>query len=1370
MGKRFFAVKTAALAGLLSFAAVHGALAANPKNLITNGSFEETFDGVNYIPRGETKGGWYANWASATRKEGEGFGGSYGVYIADRSANYQGLEQPVDLKKGIEYKFSIKLRLPDGAEEKRMKLVIPSESYKEICTVTLKSGEWVEATGKYTPLEDKTGFKLMLMDASTPVLSAYYMDDYIVTSEYINDCVISISGDEIVKMPLSGDLTMDYTKSVKYKGADAPEGYDVSWSVDEEAESAGVSIEDGTLNVPEGFVTEESGEKTVYVSVEATDFGASKKQTKAVIIEPFSAQEITDPAANLCINGSFESDLGALGETWEGWWSPGTVTRVMSNESIAARRGSYYLKISGRNANSMSVMQRVNLKKGIPYKFSFYIRLPDGDADHTMNIVLPSESYRRLGSVSAKSGQWTRAEVKYIPSSELTGFRFMIIDASGVQNTFYLDEYTVTSNYIKDCTVDILGADSAIMPQSGAKSENYSVNVRYENSDITDFTAQWSVDEGAANAGVSIENGVLNIPEGFVTEESGEKTITLTVKVTDLGTAKTQTKEITVTPYISPQSIVEKEIAALLNTDVTDESLEAITKNLSLRTVGRYGAVIEWQSSDETIIKNDGTLLASDAQVHRVTLTATAKYDGASASKTFNLITSARDELIINGDFEQSFEGSDTIEKGKTKGSWFANWAEVRRMPGEGKDNSYGVYISGRSGRYQGIQQTVRLKKGRKYTISADLRLPDGRENHTFMLSSDANGTKLAEVTAKSGEWVTLSHTKICNADEDFTFWIFDSGNSVEPAYYIDNVTITFNSLNRVEIKCPDSFRKPQSGTKRVKLSAISYDRSESVVSAGVEWFAENAPHGVAVDGEFLTIDENADTGDFTLLAVAEYDGIVKSARKTVTIGEYLNEEAIVNTAAGQITWQSISDEAQTSVTKNLKPLANDVPVTYENAAYSVNVLWSSTDTSVISNTGEVTQNAFENKNARLTATLTLGEITKEISFDITVLKLSNLADNPGFEVSNQKWTGGTVTSEKSHGGANSYAVSAEALLENDYIRQDHIYHLSGYVMKENGGILNVVQTQNGEKIISDKSVAPSVWTLFNGDFARPGSGTFTFSFKMNGSFYLDDVVITDITDIYNDALTKCTEAETGRTAALIAQAREAAALLPECPRKDALILRINAITVYTPPQGGGGGGGGSTSYSPSIVKNDDINSAKTAFSDVKGHWAEEDISYLYNKGIVNGKTKELFEPESSVTRAELVALLVRSARQSGEADYSFKDTAPDAWYTGALKAAVKNGIVQNGESFRPNDSVTREEMAAMLMRTYRASGKSAAAESAGFNDDENISAWAAEDVKAAAGLKLLNGMPDGTFCPKETLTRAQAAAVIRRMYDLVTE
>lgn len=179
-------------------------------------------------------------------------------------------------------------------------------------------------------------------------------------------------------------------------------------------------------------------------------------------------------------------------------------------------------------------------------------------------------------------------------------------------------------------------------------------------------------------------------------------------------------------------------------------------------------------------------------------------------------------------------------------------------------------------------------------------------------------------------------------------------------------------------------------------------------------------------------------------------------------------------------------------------------------------------------------------------------------------------------------------------------------------------------------------------------------------------------------------------------------------------------------------------------------------------------------FSDVKNHWAKDDIAVVYQNGLMNGMSASTFEPETEVTRAMLATVLYRMAGSPKVSGASpFEDVKAGQWYTDAVIWAAANGIVKGcGDGkFLPDALATREQTATMLYRYARFAGcdmtQSAALST--FRDGAEVADYAAEPMRWAIGAGLIKGMTADTLCPRESATRAQLAALLRRFETIKT-
>lgn len=194
--------------------------------------------------------------------------------------------------------------------------------------------------------------------------------------------------------------------------------------------------------------------------------------------------------------------------------------------------------------------------------------------------------------------------------------------------------------------------------------------------------------------------------------------------------------------------------------------------------------------------------------------------------------------------------------------------------------------------------------------------------------------------------------------------------------------------------------------------------------------------------------------------------------------------------------------------------------------------------------------------------------------------------------------------------------------------------------------------------------------------------------------------------------------------------------------------------------------------------KKDDGGEAPAAqFDDIKGHWAEKFVESMIEKGLMNGVSENEFAPDTKLTRAMFVTILYRMENSPKTSASLFEDVENGAWYADAAAWANENGIV-NGISekeFAPDLNITREQMAAILYRYAKLKGvdgnSGESIDIHSFADFSDISEFAYEAIKYVVENKIMSGRTEDTINPKDTATRAEAAAVLSRINSaLVTE
>lgn len=171
-------------------------------------------------------------------------------------------------------------------------------------------------------------------------------------------------------------------------------------------------------------------------------------------------------------------------------------------------------------------------------------------------------------------------------------------------------------------------------------------------------------------------------------------------------------------------------------------------------------------------------------------------------------------------------------------------------------------------------------------------------------------------------------------------------------------------------------------------------------------------------------------------------------------------------------------------------------------------------------------------------------------------------------------------------------------------------------------------------------------------------------------------------------------------------------------------------------------------------------------FADVaKGSWYYEGVRYAYENGLMSGTGEGTFSPDLPTSRGMLVTILYRLAGSPAAGSASFTDVAQGQWYADGVAWASANGVVSGypDGSFRPNDTITREQMAAILYQYARIQGKldDSRADLSLFSDLDSLSAYAKEPMSWAVAQGLFSGVSADTLAPGGSTTRAQAAVIL---------
>ena len=213
-----------------------------------------------------------------------------------------------------------------------------------------------------------------------------------------------------------------------------------------------------------------------------------------------------------------------------------------------------------------------------------------------------------------------------------------------------------------------------------------------------------------------------------------------------------------------------------------------------------------------------------------------------------------------------------------------------------------------------------------------------------------------------------------------------------------------------------------------------------------------------------------------------------------------------------------------------------------------------------------------------------------------------------------------------------------------------------------------------------------------------------------------------------------------------------------------------------------GGGSGGGSSYHPSADSAEQDSTVQDCprdntcpaypYQDLNLRtWYHDGIHYCVENGLMNGTSGTTFSPNQPITRAMIVTILYRMEGSPAAELSSFADVAPTAYYASAVAWAQANGIVTGYSQtrFDPNNSITREQLAAIMHRyaKYRGVSTAASGSLSGYADAGQISSYAVEAMAWANSAGLITGTSGSSISPKANATRAQAAAIIYRFCDM---
>ncbi len=174
-----------------------------------------------------------------------------------------------------------------------------------------------------------------------------------------------------------------------------------------------------------------------------------------------------------------------------------------------------------------------------------------------------------------------------------------------------------------------------------------------------------------------------------------------------------------------------------------------------------------------------------------------------------------------------------------------------------------------------------------------------------------------------------------------------------------------------------------------------------------------------------------------------------------------------------------------------------------------------------------------------------------------------------------------------------------------------------------------------------------------------------------------------------------------------------------------------------------------------------------SGFTDTLSHWACDNIDYVVRQGLFSGVSTLEFKPNDKMTRAMLAVVLSRLGNDTENTTaHPYKDVSADAWFAKGVSFVYSKGICEPAEAFRPDDNITREEIADMLYRYAKVSGKTLGKAELNFADADKIDEDKREAFEYCVYAGIFKGNNDNTVNPDGEASRAEVSALLQRFVN----
>lgn len=656
------------------------------------------------------------------------------------------------------------------------------------------------------------------------------------------------------------------------------------------------------------------------------------------------------------------------------------------------------------------------------------------------------------------------------------------------------------------------------------------------------------------------------------------------------------------------------------------------------------------------------------------------------------------------------------------------------------------------------------------------VRMPDGvvfdSENNAFVIDSEAGDGS-----------ILLRAYSVFNPDNET----------------LKEITVSLRRPERLEFLGGEtSLYIPDLEGGMFEYPAMLYDQTDNEMTRekiiwSVEAKDDGSLDGISIDKDTgtLSVNSGAKSGTVIITAASENYGDV-TAQKEVELLYTDLRKAKEDLSEFKI------DTSQT-VTDNLALITT--------GAFGSAITWRSTDETLIKPDGTVTRPSREDKKVTITGVSKNNSSSTEVKYELTVKKADNLCVNGDFAdgTTNGWFPINETTLEITEGNGKNVLISdGEGAYQTLTFTNDSSYAFEAGVKAKPGSKIELVSKTAGTLAeITAGGVYSDIKTSYD---YRKQKNTFQdeIYLKCSGEMTVSYLKIYEITVELNEAAAAVNKAVYSRSQADVNKARTLLNDFYDLPVRDELSNKMDTVKVQTNTAssggsggGGGGGSGGVTAQKKNNTVPSDVSEHEESgvipmpgkqednyedmldtyllqFKDMKNHWAREDVEYMGEKEIITGYEDGSFLPDESISRAEFAVLITRViGLEETPYENSFFDVVTEDWYSGYVQTVRSNNFMNGYDGlFNPNAPISREEIARVIVSAYnsRTNTKLEMGKAMYFNDLDDISSWAYDYLAEAVNLGFVYGVTEEMLKPKDIATRAQAAVMLRRVYDKLNE